>query len=97
MLKNGLLSLAVFRHLWVLEVTAKTEHKDFFFQLQVFKLMFASMLKFWLLLEAFHDSGARKSVRSWQNRLALVFQSSAFPFEHSITELTPTLFDFALD
>lgn len=44
MLKNGLLSLAVSRDLRVLEVAAKTEHKGFF-QLQVFELMFACMLK----------------------------------------------------
>lgn len=42
--KHGLLSLAVFRDLQVPEVAAKTEHKGFF-QLQVFKLIFACMLK----------------------------------------------------
>lgn len=80
MLKNGLLSLAVSRDLRVLEVAAKTEHKGFF-QLQVFELMFARMLKLQLLLEVFPDSRARKSVQIWQNRIVLAFQSSAFAFE----------------
>lgn len=63
------LSSALSGDLQVLEATAKAE-QEVPFQLQV--SVFACVLKFQLILEAFHGSRARNSTHSWQKSLVCV-------------------------